>query len=128
MKLLAMAIGLIIGAFGLACAISPSLLQEFGRSLLTPTALYIVATLRIGIGVVLLRVARTSRMPKVLRVLGILIIIAGVITPFFEVERSRAVFDWWSSQEPSFMRFSAGVAAALGLFIVYAVTSPRRAA
>ena len=127
MKLLAMAIGFIIGAIGVVGVGAPSLLLEFGRSLLTPTALYIVAALRIGIGVVLVRVAPISRMPKVLRVLGILIIIAGVLTPFFGVERSRAVLDWWSSQGPSFMRLLASVAVAFGLFIVYVVT-PRRTA
>jgi hypothetical protein len=120
-----MAIGLIIGAIGIAGVAAPSLLLEFGRSLLTPTALYIVSAFRIGIGVVLVWVAPVSRMPRVLRVLGILIIIAGVLTPFFGVERSRAVFDWWSSQGPSFMRILASVAIGFGLFIVYAVT-PRR--
>ena len=43
-------------------------------------------------------------------------------------DRSRAIFDWLSSQGPLFVRLGAGVAAAFGLFIVYAVTSPRRAA
>jgi hypothetical protein len=123
-----MAIGLIIGAIGIVGVVVPSLLLEFGRSLLTPTALYIVAALRIGIGVVLVRIAPVSRTPKGLRVLGILIIIAGLLTPFFGVERSRAILDWWSSQGPSFMRVCAGVAVAFGLFIVYAVTSLRRTA
>lgn len=128
MKLLAMAIGLIIAAIGLVGVVLPSLLLEFGRSLLTPTALYIVAALRIGIGVVLVRVAPVSRTPMILHVLGILVIIAGVLTPFFGVERSRVILEWWSSQEPSFTRACAGVAVAFGLFVVYAVTSPRRTA
>ncbi len=123
-----MAIGLIMGAIGLIGIVVPSLILEFGQSLLTPAALYIVAALRIGIGVVLVRVAPVSRMPKVLVVLGILIIIAGLLTPFFGVERSRAILDWWSSQGASFMRVCAGVPVALGLFIVYAVISPRRTA
>ena len=125
MKLLAMAIGSIIGAIGIVGVGAPSLLLEFGRSLLTPTALYIVAGLRIGIGIVFVRVAPISRMPKVLRVLGILVIIAGVLTPFFGVEHSRAVLDWWSNQGPSFMRVLASVAVAFGFFIVYVVTRRR---
>ena len=122
MKLLAMAIGLIIAAIGIAGVGAPSLLLEFGRSLLTPTALYIVSAIRIGIGIVLVWVAPVSRMPGVLRVLGILIIIAGVLTPFVGVERSLGVLEWWSRQGPSFMRTSASLAIAFGLFIVYAVT------
>ena len=128
MKHLTMAIGLAFAAIGLIGAAAPSLVLEFGQSLLTPTALYVVAALRICIGIVLVRVAPASRHPKILPVVGILIIIAGVLTPFFGVDRSRAVFDWLSSQGPLFVRLGAGVAAAFGLFIVYAVTSPRRAA
>ena len=123
-----MAIGLIIGAIGLVGVVAPSLLLEAGQSLLTPTGLYIVAALRIAIGLVLVRVAPDSRTPKILRIVGVLIIIAGVLTPFFGVERSRAIFDWWSSQGLMFMRLGAGVAVAFGLFIVYAVTLPRRTA
>lgn len=127
-KLVAIAVGLVIGAVGIVGVVVPSLLLEFGQSLLTPTALYLVAAVRIGIGAVLWRVAPVSRTPKILRVLGILIIIAGVLTPLFGVERSRGIFDWSSSQGPSFIRVCAGVAVAFGLFIVYAVTSPRRTA
>ena len=128
MKVLAIAIGLIVGAIGVVGVVAPSLLLEYGRSLLTPTALYVVAALRIGIGTVLVRVAPVSRTPTVLRILGTFIIIAGVLTPFFGVEHSRAILDWWSNQGPSFMRLSLGLAIAFGLFIVYAVTSSRRTA
>lgn len=128
MKPLTMAIGLAIATIGLVVLAAPSLLVEFGQSLLTPAGLYIIATLRIVIGLVLVRVAPDSRTPKVFRIVGILMIIAGLLTPFFGVERSRAIFDWWSSQGPLFMRLGAVAVAAVGLFIVYAVTSPRRAA
>ena len=50
-----------------------------------------------------------SRAPIVFRVFGIIMIVAGVLTPFFGVERSRAVFDWWSLQTPLFMRAWGGV-------------------
>ena len=127
MKHFTMAIGLAFAAIGLIGVAAPSLVLEFGQSLLTPTALYVVAALRICVGIVLVRVAPASRHPKILRVVGILIIIAGVLTPFFGVDRSRAVFDWLSSQRPLLVRLGAGVAAAFGLFIVCAVTLPRRA-
>lgn len=128
MKTIAIVIGLIIGAVGLVGVVAPLLVLEFGRSLLTPTALYFVAAFRIGIGLVLVRVAPVSRVPAALRLVGILIIIAGVLTFFLGVEHSRAILDWWSSQGPSFMRFCLALPLALGLFLVYAVASPRRTA
>jgi hypothetical protein len=91
MKLLAGAIALIIAATGVVGVISPSLVLELARSLLTPGALYVVAAVRITFGVVLVYVASASRLPRTIRILGTVIIVAGVLTPFFGVERSRAV-------------------------------------
>jgi hypothetical protein len=75
---------------------APSVLLEFGRSLQTSNALSIVAAVRVVFDVILLRVAPASRTPKVFRVLGVFIIIAGVVTSLFGVERAHAAFDWWS--------------------------------
>jgi hypothetical protein len=127
-KVFAKAIGLGIGAIGLVGVVTPSIILDIGRSLLTPAALYTVAALRIGIGVVLVRYASASRLPSVLRIVGIVIIIVGVLTLFLGVERSRAILDWWSNQGSTFMRFCLIGPMAVGLFIVYALSSPRRTA
>ena len=127
-KVLAVSLGLIIAAVGLLGVAAPSVLLEFGRLLQSTNALYIVAGVRVMFGGVLLWVAPTLRTPRIFRVLGVFIIIAGVITPFFGVERSRAMFEWWSTQGLYFTRAWAIVAVAFGLFIVYAVATPRRSA
>lgn len=128
MKLLAVALGLIVAAIGILGVAAPAVLLEFGRSLQTSNALYIVAAVRVMFGAVVLWVASVSRTPKIFRGLGVFFIIAGVLTPFFGVERSRAMFDWWSTQGSLFTRAWAVVAVVLGLFIVYEVASPRRSA
>jgi uncharacterized membrane protein len=111
-----------IGAVGVA---TPSVLLDLGDSLITQTVLYIAAGARAFFGAVLLWVAPASRAPKTLRVIGALLILAAVLTPFFGVERSREMLDWLLNQGPMFTRAWAGVAVALGLFIVYANTNPR---
>jgi hypothetical protein len=58
----------------------------------------------------------------------VLIVIAGVITAFFGVERSHALLDWGSSQGAAFVRVGMGLAVVFGLVIVYAVAPRRRAA
>ncbi len=128
MKVLAIAIGLLLAAIGLVGVVAPLLILEFGRSLLTPIALYAVAAFRIGAGVVLVLAAADSRLPTVFRFFGTVIILAGVFTLFLGVEHSRAILDWWSSQGSLFMRLCLGGPMAVGLFIVYSLTSPRRAA
>jgi hypothetical protein len=64
-------------------------------------------------------------MPRTLRVLGIVIVIAGVLTPLFGVERTQAVVDWLSS-DPLLVRSLAGVLIVLGIFVIHVVRRPRR--
>ena len=128
MKVLGIAIGLLLAAVGLVGVVAPSFIVEAGRSLLIPIALYVVAAFRIGVGVVLLLAAADSRVPTVLRIFGIVIILAGVFTLFVGVEHSRAILDWWSNQGPLFMRFCLVGPLVIGLVVIYALTAPRRTA
>ena len=86
-----MALGLIVAAIGVLGVAAPTVLLGLGQSLQTANALYVVAAMRVTFGAILLWVAPVSRTPRILRVLGVSIIIAGVLTPFFGVERSRAM-------------------------------------
>ena len=119
MRLIASAMAIIVAAVGALGVASPSALLELVRPLLTPGALYVVAAVRIAFGLLLLLAASASRMPRTVRVLGIIIVVAGVLTPFFGVERSRAVFNWWSAQPSSLMRAWAGLAVVFGCFVIY---------
>jgi hypothetical protein len=122
-KSVATVMGALISAIGLVGVAAPSLLLEFGQSLQTPAALYVVGAVRIAFGAVLVWVASVSRMPSTLRVLGIVIIVLGLFTPLFGVERSQATLGWFSSQGFLFVRALASVAIVFGLFIIYAVNS-----
>jgi hypothetical protein len=120
-----MIVGAAIAGLGCVGLLVPSLLLVFGNSLITETGLYIVAGVRIAFGLLLLLAARFSRMPRVLRAIGVVIIIAGLITPLFGVERSASMFNWFSAQGFGFVRVVATFAIVLGASIVYAA-SPRR--
>ena len=126
MKILVLIIGIIIALAGIVGVADPSVPLEIGRSLLTTAALYVVAVARVGVGLLLLAVASGSRAPAVLRVLGVVIVIAGIVTPLFGVERSQAVLNWWAGQGATMMRLTMCLPVVLGLFIAYAV-APRRA-
>jgi len=125
LKLLAVVLGFVVATIGAVGVATPSVLLELGDSLMTPTVLYIAAAVRVFFGAVLLWVAPASRAPKTLRVIGVLLVLAGVLTPFFGIEHSRDMLDWVLTQGHMFMRAWAGVAVVLGLFIVYANTNPR---
>ena len=121
---LAMALGFIVTAVGVLGLAAPSVLQEFGRSMQSPAGLYVIAAARVVFGAILLWAAPNSRTPRILVVLGILIVLAGLAMPFLGVDRSRSLFDWWSTQGSFFARAWPFVAIGFGLFIAYA-TLPR---
>ncbi len=124
MRLLAQCVGILAIAVGITGVISPASLIAVGYHALTPVALYVVAALRIGIGLVLIGAASGARMPKTVRVLGTLILLAGLATPFIGIDRARAMLDWWAGDGTLLLRLSLCVAIAIGALIVYAV-NPR---
>jgi hypothetical protein len=114
-----MALGLVIAAVGVLGIAAPAILLEFGRSLQSASALYVVAAVRVAFGAILVWAAPDARTPLIFGILGVLIILAGLATPFLGVERSRAVLGWWSTQGSLLMRAWPGMAVILGLFIAY---------
>ncbi len=108
----------VVGALGMA---SPSRLVSFVRSFQTPVGLLFVAALRVVLGVALFFSAPGSRAPELIGVVGAVIIVLGVITPFFGVERFRRLLDWWSAQGSVFLRGWAILATVLGLSLMYAI-------
>jgi hypothetical protein len=114
-------LGCLLTAVALVLIVSPSPVLEFGRSILSPGVLYIAALFRVLFGVALLLVASGSRAPPFLRILGTVLIIAGLATPLVGVNDSRAVFDWMLAEGPEFNRSCAATAAVLGAFIVYVI-------
>jgi NAD/NADP transhydrogenase beta subunit len=126
------ALGLVIGALViLGSAITfaaPDLRLSLERSMTTPAGLYAIAALRIAIGLVFVLAAPASRAPRTLRVLGLVVIVAGLATPWFGVARARAVLNWWASAGPLLRRLAAGVGMAIGGFLVYVFRTPTRQA
>lgn len=128
MKLPSLLIALFIIAIGIVGVIAPYRLLSLGQYSVTPIGLYVVAALRVGIGLVLFRVASASRAPKTLRVFGVVAVIAGLTTPLLGVGRALAIRDWWLAQGPMAIRLWAGVFLVIGVFIAYAVAAGRRPA
>jgi len=65
--------------------------------------------------------------PRTLRVVGAVVLVAGLATPLFGVERTRAILDWEATHGPALIRVVAGLVLAIGGFIAFAVATGRRA-
>jgi hypothetical protein len=86
---------------------------------------------RVAVGVLLFSVAKTSRAPRMLRVVAFIPLLAGLgalATPFVGVERARATLQWWSRLGFGYIRLTAIAVQLLGGFIAYACAPGRRAA
>jgi hypothetical protein len=127
MRSLALLVALFAVAVGMAGVFAPDSLVTVGRYVVTPVGLYAIAALRVGIGLVLMLVARISRTPKTLRAIGAVVLVAGLTTPLFGVERVRAIFDWEVTQGTALIRIGAVLVLAIGAFIAFAVAAGRRA-
>jgi hypothetical protein len=127
MRPLALLVAFFVMCVGVVGIFMPDTLISFGRYVVTPTGLYAVGALRVSIGLVLMLVARVSRAPKTLRTLGAISFVAGLATPFFGVDRARAVLDWEATQGPALFRIGAVLVVLAGAFIAFAVTGRRPA-
>jgi hypothetical protein len=89
----------------------------------TSGAFYVVAVVRVAFGLVLIAVASASRARKALRVLGYIIVIAGITTALMGllgIGRARAMIEWWLQQGSSVVRLTGVLILALGGFVAYA--------
>ena len=59
---------------------------------------------------------------------GVTVIVAGLMTPWFGVARAQATLDWVASAGPLLMRLDACVGIAMGGFVVYVFRAPTRRA
>jgi hypothetical protein len=121
MAIVALVLSLFVAALGALGIVLPMRLLSIIRQFQRPAGLYAVAILRVVLGVALLLAAPSSRLPQVVRILGIIIFVSGLITPLFGLERFRRLLNWWSARGPAFMRVWAGFALAFGLLLAYAV-------
>jgi hypothetical protein len=129
MKKLAFVVALLILALGVVGILVPPGLVWIAQHSVTPGAFYVIAAVRIAFGLILISVASASRAPKALRILGYVILFAGIATALaglLAIERVHAIIDWWVAQGPWLVRFSAVPVVALGGFVAYACAPARR--
>jgi hypothetical protein len=123
MRDLAFVFGLCIAAFGGVGIIAPSSLVWIAQHFVTSGAFYLIAAARAIFGLVLISVASASRAPKAIRVLGYVILTAGITTAMMgllAIGRARDIIDWWLQLGSGVVRLTGVLVLALGGFIAYA--------
>jgi hypothetical protein len=119
MALVALILSLGIACLGALGVASPDRLLAVVSRFQTPAGIYIATAIRLVLGFALYMAAPASRAPEPMRVVGIVIMVAGLITPLFGLERFRRLLDWWASRSSGFIRIWAVFAMGFGLLLAY---------
>lgn len=81
--------------------------------------LWLAIGIRVVLGAVFLIAAPQCRNPLVMRVLGIVALIAAAALPFLGAERLDGMVKWWGARSNAVTRTWAVVALAFGAFLIY---------
>ena len=123
MTLIALTISLLIAATGVMGIVFPDKLLAFARKFEHPAGLWVAGAFRVVFGLSLFLSAHTSHTPKILQSLGVIIFVAGFITPFIGVKRVHKLLNWWEARGPCFIRIWAGIALSFGILLGSAVVT-----
>lgn len=116
MKTILCLIAALMILLGLTGLLWPESLMPILRYSLT-TGIYVAAIVRIILGALLMWGAPASRTPKALRVIGGIILVAGVATAFLTGERAQLLVTWWQGHGSGALRIAACFPLAVGFFI-----------
>ncbi len=123
MRVAALVVALFAITIGVVGMVSPDGLTTARRHLLdTPGILYVTGPIRVAMGLVLILFAPRSRTPKILRVLGVIMALQGIVPQFIGVDRARMILEQEAMLGVAALRVGAVVALATGCFIAFVVT------
>lgn len=114
----------VVASFGALGLIAPQTLLDVVRGLTTPMGLYVAVGIRLVLGLALILAAPASRAPRAVRTVGVVILAAGLITPFMGAERFSNLLEWWSGAGLGFVRAAAAINVAVGALLI-SVLLPR---
>jgi len=125
-KFIALVIAALMILFGLTGVLWPEVLLDLAKYSFTSTGIYVLAIVRMLLGVFLLLAAKATRTPKTVRVIAIFIFVAGVATALMGPERAQLLGNWMLERGPDFLRIAACVPLAVGfLILIGTLTKPR---
>jgi hypothetical protein len=127
MKPLAWLVALFALAAGITMIVAPEWTIGLRSIIATQAGLLVVAVIRIAIGVVLIMAAPGTRAPKLLQMAGALALGAGLATPLFGVDRTKAVLEWEAAQGAPLMRGLGAFVIVLGGLLSFVLTPRKRA-
>ncbi|HEX4630246.1 MAG TPA: hypothetical protein VH188_04710 [Chthoniobacterales bacterium] len=128
MRAIALLIAALMVLLGLTGVLWPEGLMPLLTYSFTGTGIYAAAAIRVVLGALLFIAARATRTPKTVRVIGLIILLAGIATALIPVERAQMMKDWWIERGPDTLRIVACLPLLAGIIVgISALTADRKA-
>ena len=129
MKTLAFGLSLVVLAAGLLIILDPFVVAVITNYCVNPYGFYVIASIRVVFGSILIAAAPDSRTPKSRGAVGYIMVAAGLLTGWMGLMAmglARAVVEWWLLQGATMIRLPGVVAVLVGFFIASACAPSRR--
>lgn len=117
MRNIVLLIAALLVAIGLTGVLYPEGLTGLVRYSFSPTGTIVVGIARIVVGLLLFLAARGSSIAKTVRIIAVIIVVAGVAGLFLSPERAQALSNSLLEKGPDRLRIIACLPLAVGLFI-----------
>ena len=116
-KTILLLIAVLLIAIGLTGVLWPSALMDLVKWTFSPKGLYPAAGIRIVFGLVMLIAAGATATPNIVRVIGAIILVAGIATACLSADTAERLSSWWLENGEDRIRMTACIPLAVGLFL-----------
>jgi hypothetical protein len=116
-KTILLLIAVLLIAIGLTGVLWPSALMDLAKWTFSPKGLYPAAGIRIVFGLVMLIAAGATATPNIVRVIGAIILVAGIATACLSADTAQRLSTWWLENGEDRIRMTACIPLAVGLFL-----------
>lgn len=113
------AIGVLIAAAAIAILVAPGKWKKMFVRIAQGNWLYVAAAFRIIVGVLFILAAENTRTPMAVKVIGALIIVAGVMIPIIGPKKLALFIQLMLARKDSTLRLFGVVAGAIGVFFIW---------
>jgi len=112
-------IGIFIALIGLILALTSKGIKQVFEFFAKGKRIYSIGILRILFGIIFLWTASQCKRPEVIRVLGVLFIIAGSFIFILGIRKIKSILTWWNQRPSWVLRLLNLLALAFGILIIY---------
>ncbi|WP_199096297.1 hypothetical protein [Dyella sp. ASV21] len=131
MKMLAFVICLIALVVGLIGLVAPTVLVTLAQVSIAPSAFLAAGLVRLLFGALLIAVATATRMPRLVRIAGCVVVVMGTVTVLmwaFAMAQANAMVEQWTMAGDGVIRLSGVVLVVLAALLAYALAPGTRRA